>query len=166
MAATSSKTINPTLRAGLILNICLNQEPTTFPAGRSMMRTWMPSISTRLSQAVPWGARGRMSRASAMLRRSRRPACASMTTPCGGQPINRSVSCWRRAQWQPNSARCAPCSGTARGIVTLSDSRAANWHRTQTHTAAVTVCHRPIAWLRNWRNVLREIRWRWTLKVL
>ena len=52
------------------------------------------------------------------------------------------------------------------GIVTLINGHAANWHRTQTHAATVTVCHRPIAWLRNWRNVLREIRWRWTLKVL
>ena len=38
------------------------------------------------------------------------------------------------------------------------NGHAANWHRTQTHAAAVTVCHRSIAWLRNWRNVLREIR--------
>ena len=52
------------------------------------------------------------------------------------------------------------------GIVTLINGHAANWHRTQTHAAAVTVCHRSIAWLRNWRKVLREIRWRWTLKVL
>ena len=63
-------------------------------------------------------------------------------------------------------------SGTMRarrtvwGIVTLLNSRAANWHGTQTQAAAVTVCHRSIAWLRNWRNVLREIRWRWTLLVL
>ena len=52
------------------------------------------------------------------------------------------------------------------GIVTLLNGRAANWHRTQAQAAAVTVCHRPIAWLRNWRNVFRDIRWRWTLKVL
>ena len=52
------------------------------------------------------------------------------------------------------------------GIVTLLNRRAANWHGTQTQATAVTVCHRFIAWLRNWRNVLREIRWRWTLKVL
>ena len=52
------------------------------------------------------------------------------------------------------------------GIVTLLNGRAANCHRTQTQAAAVTVCHRPIAWLRNWRNVFRDIRWRWTLKVL
>ena len=53
-----------------------------------------------------------------------------------------------------------------KGIVTLLNGRAANWHRTQAQAAAVTVCHRPIAWLRNWRNVFRDIRWRWTLKVL
>ena len=52
------------------------------------------------------------------------------------------------------------------GIVTLLNGRAANWHRTQAQAAAVTVCHRPIAWLRNWRNVFQDIRWRWTLKVL
>ena len=52
------------------------------------------------------------------------------------------------------------------GIVTLLNGRAVNWHRTQAQAAAVTVCHRPIAWLRNWRNVFRDIRWRWTLKVL
>ena len=44
------------------------------------------------------------------------------------------------------------------GVVTLLNGRAANWHRTQAQAAAVTVCHRPIAWLRNWRNVFREIR--------
>ncbi len=52
------------------------------------------------------------------------------------------------------------------GIVTLLNDRAANWYKTQTQAATVAVCHRPIAWLRNWRNVFREIRWRWTLKVL
>ena len=30
----------------------------------------------------------------------------------------------------------------------------------------MTVCHGPIAWLRNWRDIFREIRWRWTLTVL
>ena len=56
----------------------------------------------------------------------------------------------------------------ANAVVTLLNGRAANWHRTQAQAAAVAVavCHRPIAWLRNWRNVFREIRWRWTLKVL
>ena len=56
--------------------------------------------------------------------------------------------------------------GPHNGIVTLLNGRAANWHRTQAQAAAVAVCHRPIAWLRNWRNVFRDIRWRWTLKVL
>ena len=46
----------------------------------------------------------------------------------------------------------------ANGVVTLLNGRAANWHRTQAQAAAVAVCHRPIAWLRNWRNVFREIR--------
>ncbi len=50
------------------------------------------------------------------------------------------------------------------GVVTLLNDRAANWHRTQTQAAAVAVCHRPVAWLRNWRNAFRDIRWRWTLK--
>ena len=63
-------------------------------------------------------------------------------------------------------ARSLMRSSTCWGIVTLLNSRTVIWHRTQTHAAAVTVCHRSIAWLRNWRNVLREIRWRWTLKVL
>ena len=45
-----------------------------------------------------------------------------------------------------------------KGIVTLLNGRAANWHRTQAQAAAVTVCHRPIAWLRNWRNVFQDIR--------
>ena len=37
----------------------------------------------------------------------------------------------------------------AAGIVTVLNGRAANWHGTQTQAAAVTVCHGPIAWLRN-----------------
>ena len=51
-------------------------------------------------------------------------------------------------------------------VVTLLNGRAANWLRTQAQAAAAAVCHRPIAWLRNWRNVFREIRWRWALKGL
>ena len=50
--------------------------------------------------------------------------------------------------------------GSARhrqGVVTLLKGRAANWHRTQAQAAVVAVCHRPIAWLRYWRNVFREI---------
>ena len=39
------------------------------------------------------------------------------------------------------------------GIVTLLNGRAANWDGTQAQAAAVAVCHKPIAWLRNWRNV-------------
>ncbi len=37
---------------------------------------------------------------------------------------------------------------------------------TSAQAAAVAVRHTLIAWLRNRRNVLREIRWRWTLNVL
>ncbi len=44
------------------------------------------------------------------------------------------------------------------GVVTLLNDRAVNWHRTQAQAVAVAVCHRLIAWLRNWRNVFREIR--------
>ena len=44
------------------------------------------------------------------------------------------------------------------GVVTLLNDRAANWLRTQAQAAAMAVCHRPIAWLRNRRNVFREIR--------
>ena len=51
-------------------------------------------------------------------------------------------------------------------VVTLLNGRAANWLRTQAQAAAAAVCHRPIVWLRNWRNVFREIRWRWALKGL
>ena len=45
-----------------------------------------------------------------------------------------------------------------KGVVTLLNDRAVNWHRTQAQAVAVAVCHRLIAWLRNWRNVFREIR--------
>ena len=38
--------------------LCLNRESATFPAGRSLLRTWTPSISTRLSQASLWLERG------------------------------------------------------------------------------------------------------------
>ncbi len=44
------------------------------------------------------------------------------------------------------------------GVVTLLNDRAVNWHRTQAQAVAVAVCHRPIAWSRNRRNVFREIR--------
>ncbi len=51
-------------------------------------------------------------------------------------------------------------SGLRYGVVTLLNDRAVNWHRTQAQAVAVAVavCHRLIAWLRNWRNVFREIR--------
>ncbi len=48
--------------------------------------------------------------------------------------------------------------GIAEGVVTLLNDRAVNWHRTQAQAVAVAVCHRPIAWSRNRRNVFREIR--------
>ena len=50
------------------------------------------------------------------------------------------------------------CNDKWQGNVMLLNSRAVNWHGAQIHTAAVTVCHRPIAWLRTWHNILREIR--------
>ena len=52
------------------------------------------------------------------------------------------------------------------GVVTLLNCRHGNSATRLIHAAAVTVCHVIIASLRNWRSVLREIRWRWTLKVL
>ena len=45
-----------------------------------------------------------------------------------------------------------------KGVVTLLNDRAVNWHRTQAQAVAVAVCHRLIAWLRDRRNVFREIR--------
>ena len=59
-----------------------------------------------------------------------------------------------------------PAGSIAPDIVTLLNSRAANWHKNQSQVAVVKVRHRPIAWLRNGREVLREILWRRTLKVL
>ena len=38
--------------------------------------------------------------------------------------------------------------------------------RRHSQAASVTASYLLIASVRNWRNVLREIRWRWTLKVL
>ncbi len=52
------------------------------------------------------------------------------------------------------------------GAVTLSNRSRVNLAGSLGRAAAVTVCHTLIASLRNWRNVFREIRWRWTLNVL
>ena len=52
------------------------------------------------------------------------------------------------------------------GAVTLLNCSCSNSVKRLIHPAAVTVCHVIIASLRNWRSVLREIRWRWTLKLL
>ncbi len=64
----------------------------------------------------------------------------------------------------PAVARFEPGDGDEAGIVTSLNGRAIKWHGTQTH--AVAVCYRPVAWLRKGRNVLRDIRWCWMLKVL
>ncbi len=53
-----------------------------------------------------------------------------------------------------------------KGAVTLSNRSRVNLAGKLGHAAAVTVCQALIASLRNWRNVFRDIKWRWTLKVL
>ena len=47
-------------------------------------------------------------------------------------------------------------------VVTLLDFSRANLIGNPDHAAAVAPCHTLTALLRNWRNVFREIRWRWT----
>ena len=56
---------------------------------------------------------------------------------------------WLRQLHHPRSEpiRTRKCNHSAspwNGIVTLINGHPANWHRTQTHAAAVTVCHSPM----------------------
>ncbi len=64
----------------------------------------------------------------------------------------------RLISWRPSLPITFIAARYDCGVVTLLNDRAVNWHRTQAQAVAVAVCHRLIAWLRNWRNVFREIR--------